>query len=189
MLSEPDRSTLLTFAREAITAIAHNQPLPKISLESLSPPMHEERATFVTLTEHGELRGCIGGLYATMPLALDVQHHAVAAATEDPRFPPVAAGEVQHLRIEISILTLPELVPHKSPEDLLAILRPNVDGVILKSGRHRSTFLPQVWEKVTDAITFLEMLSEKAGASPNLWREATTDVYRYQVEVFEEDRD
>jgi len=187
MLSDSDRSTLLTIAREAITAAANHQAPPLIDLGSLAPTLSEERATFVTLSLHGDLRGCIGGLYPVMPLALDAQQHALNAALEDPRFPPVSLSELPGLHIEISVLTVPEPLAHTSPEDLLVKLRPGIDGVILKSGWwHKATFLPQVWEKVPDPVTFLEMLSEKAGASANLWREPGTEVYVYQVEVFEE---
>jgi AmmeMemoRadiSam system protein A len=188
MLSDSDRAALLVIAREAIVAAAHNQPPPALNLNSLSPALREPRATFITLNIGHELRGCIGGLYANQPLALDVQEHARGAALHDPRFPPVSPAEVPHLHIEVSVLTPPKLVPHASPEDLLSSLRPNVDGVILVSGYRRSTFLPQVWEKVPDKIQFMEMLSEKMGASPNAWRLPTTEAYRYQVEIFEEER-
>ncbi len=189
MLSESDRKTLLTIAREAVTTAAHHHPAPKLDLTGLPPALTEPRATFVTLNIGHELRGCIGGLYANAPLAQDVQYHAAAAATEDPRFPPVSVHEAQIIHIEISILTTPEPVPHQSPEELIQILRPLVDGVILVSGWHRATFLPQVWERVPDPIQFLEMLSEKAGGSPDLWRNPATEVLRYQVEIFEEPRD
>lgn len=186
MLSESDRKTLLTIAREAMLAAAHQSPAPKLDLASLPPSLTEPRATFVTLNIGHELRGCIGGLYPSAPLAQDVQYHAAAAATEDPRFPPVSAHEAPIIHIEISVLTVPEPVPHQSPEELLQILRPLVDGVILISGWHRATFLPQVWERVPNPVQFLEMLSEKAGGSPDLWRNPATEVLRYQVEIFEE---
>lgn len=187
MLSDFDRATLLVIARQAVNAAAANQPMPALDLDSLSPALREERATFITLTIDHELRGCIGGLLAAMPLALDVQQHAAGAALDDPRFPPVSPSEAPYLRIEISVLTPPEPVPHKTPEELIAALRPGIDGVILKSGwRHKATFLPQVWEKVPDPALFLEMLCEKMGAPPDAWRYPSTEVLRYQVEMFEE---
>jgi AmmeMemoRadiSam system protein A len=187
MLSDEDRSTLLRIAREAVVAAATHQPPPRLALDSYSPALREPRAAFVTLTTaDGELRGCIGGLEARLPLALDVQEHAASAAIHDPRFPPVTAGEAPALHIEVSALTAPELVPHRTPEELLVALRPEVDGVILQSGYRRATFLPQVWEKVPDPVRFLEMLSEKMGASHNAWRSKDVEVWRYQVEVFEE---
>ena len=186
MLSDSDRATLLDIARAAIVAAAADQPLPALDLPQLAPALREPRATFVTLNLRGELRGCIGGLQAVVPLALDVQDHARSAARHDPRFPPVPAEVVPHLHIEISVLTPPEPVLFGSPEELLSQLRPQVDGIILAAGYRRATFLPQVWEKVPDPVQFLEMLSEKMGASPNAWRLPGTEVQRYTVETFEE---
>jgi AmmeMemoRadiSam system protein A len=188
MLSESDRKTLLAIAREAITAAAHQTAVPNLNLDTLPPTLREPRATFVTLNIDHELRGCIGGLYAELPLAQDVQQHAIAAANEDPRFPPVSTHEVPILHIEVSVLTPPEPVLRRSPEELLRTLRPEIDGVILVSGWRRSTFLPQVWERVPDPIRFLDMLSEKAGGPPTLWRDPSTEILRYQVEIFEEPR-
>jgi AmmeMemoRadiSam system protein A len=187
MLSDSERHTLLEIARETIRAAAANQPSPKIDLHSLPPALREERTCFVTLTLHHALRGCIGGLEAREALALDVQEHAMGAATLDPRFDPVAPHEVDKVHIEISVLTVPELVTYQSPDELLKILRPTIDGVMLKQGMRRATFLPQVWEKIPDPQTFLEMLSEKMGARYNAWRSPTTQTYRYQVEMFEEE--
>jgi len=186
MLSESERHTLLKIAREAITATAEHQPLPKIDLQALPPALREERTCFVTLTLHGHLRGCIGGLEAREPLALDVQEHAIGAATYDPRFDPVTPDEAKNLHIEISVLTTPEPVIYQSPDELLKILRPHIDGVMLKQGIRRATFLPQVWEKIPDPQIFLEMLSEKMGARHDAWRSPTTQTFRYQVESFEE---
>ncbi|MBI3242166.1 MAG: AmmeMemoRadiSam system protein A [Chloroflexi bacterium] len=189
MLSELDRSTLLRIAREAVAAAATGKPPPPLDSGSLSPDLLEPRASFVTLTlPDSELRGCIGGLEAQLPLALDVQQHAAGAALDDPRFPPVSPDEAPGLRIEISVLTAPELVPHNTPEALLATLRPGIDGVVLRAGARRATFLPQVWEKVEDPVTFLEMLSEKMGATRNAWRFPNVEVLRYQVEMFEESK-
>lgn len=187
MLSEIDRNTLLTIARDAVAAVAARKPPPPLDPDSLSPALLEPRASFVTLTTgDGELRGCIGGLEALFPLALDVQEHAAGAALNDPRFPPVAPEEVPGLHIEVSVLTVPEPIPHRTPEELLAALRPHVDGVILRAGQRRATFLPQVWEKVEEPARFLEMLSEKMGAGPNAWRFPNVEALRYQVEMFEE---
>ena len=188
MLSPADRHTLLTIAREAVAAAVNNQPLPTLDLDTLSPALREIRSCFVTLTIGGTLRGCIGGIEAMVLLALDVQEHAVGAALNDYRFPPVTSAEAPQLRIEISILTTPEPVPYHKPEELLTLLRPHIDGVILRLGSHRATFLPQVWDKVPDPELFLEMLSEKMGADRSAWRSPAIKVYRYQVEEFEEEK-
>ncbi len=186
MLSESERHILLKIAHEAITATADHQPLPRVDLHALPPALREERTCFVTLTLHGQLRGCIGGLEAREPLALDVQEHAIGAATYDPRFDPVSSEEAKRLHIEISVLTAPEPIIYQSSDELLKTLRPNVDGVMLKQGIRRATFLPQVWEKIPDPQMFLEMLSEKMGARFDAWRSPSTEAFRYEVEMFEE---
>ena len=150
------------------------------------PQFNVPAAVFVTLTENGKLRGCIGTLEAYQPLILDVQEHAVAAAMEDYRFPDVSENELQLINIEISRLTPVQLVDYTTPEDLVGKLRKNVDGVLIKDNGRRATYLPQVWEKVSDPEKFLSQLCVKMGASPDLWREKHLQVYTYQVEKFKE---
>ena len=134
----------------------------------------------------GDLRGCIGALEAYQPLAEDVREHAVAAALNDYRFPPVQVAELNGISLEVSRLTAPVPLEYTSPEDLVAKLRPGVDGVILRDGGRRATFLPQVWEKLPDAENFLANLCHKMGASPDLWRRKHLEVLTYQVEEFHE---
>jgi AmmeMemoRadiSam system protein A len=140
----------------------------------------------VTLTSHGELRGCIGALEATQPLVEDVRIHAIAAALEDYRFPPVHPEELPFIKIEISRLTTPQPLDYRDPADLLSQLRPGVDGVVLRDGMRRATFLPQVWEKVPEADIFLGMLCRKMGAPTETWRKKKLTVLTYQVEEFHE---
>jgi AmmeMemoRadiSam system protein A len=110
------------------------------------------------LTINRELRGCIGALEATHSLAEDVRVHAVAAALDDYRFPVVREEEISKITIEISRLTTPNLLEYDNPEELLAQIRPGVDGVVLKQGVRRATFLPQVWVKIPEVEVFLSML-------------------------------
>lgn len=189
MLDSADRASLLSIARAAIADTTHDRPAATLDVLTLSAPLREPRATFVTLhTVAGQLRGCIGGLEASMPLALDAQQHAIHAAVNDPRFPPVAANELPLLLVEISVLTPPERIATPSPDAILAALRPHTDGVLLKSGYRRATFLPQVWQKVAEPLTFMDLLSEKMGLAPEAWRLPSVEVYRYQVESFAEER-
>ena len=115
-----------------------------------------------------------------------MREHAVAAALEDPRFPPVNAREVNRIKIEVSRLTRPVPLEYKDASDLLSKLRPHVDGVILRDAFRRATFLPQVWEKIPDPAEFLDNLCYKMGANPELWRKKHLDVLIYQVEEFHE---
>jgi AmmeMemoRadiSam system protein A len=185
-LSPEERQTLLQLAREALEFGVRGRQPPPLRESSLSAQLRADGATFVTLTIHGELRGCIGTLEARQPLAEDVRVHAIAAALEDPRFPPVREDELSRIQIEVSRLTRPVPLDYKDADDLLSKLRPHVDGVILRDGMRRATFLPQVWDKLPDAEEFLNQLCFKMGVSENAWRAKHLEVLTYQVEEFHE---
>jgi len=185
-LTLEEQQTLLHMAREAMEHAVRGEKLPPMREESLTPNLREQGASFVTITIHGQLRGCIGALEAYQPLADDVREHAVAAALEDPRFPPVREDELSRIQVEVSRLTRPVPLDYADANDLLSKLRPHVDGVILRDGFHRATFLPQVWEKIPNPAEFLNNLCYKMGASENLWRHKHIDVLVYQVEEFHE---
>jgi AmmeMemoRadiSam system protein A len=115
-----------------------------------------------------------------------VREHAIAAALNDYRFRPVQVAELNGISLEVSRLTAPVPLEYSSPENLLAKLRPGVDGVLLREGGRRATFLPQVWEKLPNAEEFLDNLCHKMGAAPDLWRRKHLEVLTYQVEEFHE---
>src|SRR5512133_2460829 len=131
-LTDSEKQTLLRLAREALECGVRGKKLPPVDAASLTPRLLEQGASFVTLTINGDLRGCIGALEAFQPLVDDVREHAIAAALEDPRFRPVSEGELDGISIEVSRLTPPRLLEYSTSEDLIARLRPHVDGVILK---------------------------------------------------------
>jgi AmmeMemoRadiSam system protein A len=185
-LTTGEKKILLRLAREAMTFAVMGNKLPPLDLNSLSLPLRENGASFVTLTINDELRGCIGVLEAHQSLAEDVREHAVAAALEDPRFLPVDKTELNRIRLEVSYLTVPLPLEYSSSEDLLRKLNPHVDGVILKSDHRRATFLPQVWQKIPSPEDFLDHLCVKMGARSDLWQKTKLQVYVYQVEEFHE---
>lgn len=185
-LTPEEQTTLLRLAREALEHGVRGRDLPPLDSSVLTPKLREQGATFVTLTEGGQLRGCIGALEPYQPLAQDVRDHAIAAALEDPRFPPVNERELSRIDIEVSRLTRPVPLEYKDANDLLSRLRPHVDGVILRDAFRRATFLPQVWEKIPDRAEFLSNLCYKMGADPELWRRKHLEVLIYQVEEFHE---
>ena len=185
-LTDGEKQTLLDLAREALEHAARGKKLPPLNNSSLTSRLLSNGASFVTLTINGNLRGCIGALEAFQPLAEDVREHAIAATLDDPRFNPVEESELNGIRIEVSILTAPHPLEYSSNEELLAKLRPHVDGVILKDNYRRATFLPQVWEKIPDPEDFLDHLCAKMGATPHLWQGTKLQVYVYQVEEFHE---
>jgi uncharacterized protein len=186
LLSQAERIILLKLARQSIEQAVNQKPAPVLQLDDYSAPLRENGAAFVTLTENGDLRGCIGALEPYQPLVQDVCEHAAAAAMDDYRFQPVTPQEVSLLSIEISRLTSPQPLVYSQPAELLTRLRPHIDGVILRDGSHRATFLPQVWEKLPDPSTFLGNLCDKMGAPFNLWQRKPLKVFTYQVEEFHE---
>ena len=185
-LTNEEKQTLLRMAREAMENAVKGNTLPMPDIKSMSSALREDGASFVTLTINGDLRGCIGALEAYQPLAMDVREHAISAALADPRFRPVVESELGRIQLEVSRLTAPRLLEYSSAEDLLLKLNPHIDGVILKDGRRRATFLPQVWEKIPVPADFLNHLCEKMGVRPNAWRDGKMEVYVYQVEDFHE---
>ena len=185
-LTQLEKTMLLKLARQALEQAVRGQALPPLHLAAQTPNLQAQGASFVTLTHAGKLRGCIGALEPYQSLVEDVREHVVAAALEDYRFLQVQESELQDIQIEISRLTQPEPLEYSNPDDLLNKLQPGVDGVILKDGWKRATFLPQVWEKVSAKEEFLEHLCYKMGVERDLWRRKHLDGLIYQVEEFHE---
>lgn len=186
ILSKDEKIELLKIAREAIRAVAAGGSPPELVPGDFSSNLQMEAASFVTLTNHGRLRGCIGTLEASQPLVLDVQEHAVAAAFEDYRFPNIRSEELAEIEIEISRLSPMAPLAYQTPEELVGALQPGIDGVMITDGYRRATFLPQVWEKVNDVQDFMGHLCMKMGAAPEYWRTKHLQVFTYQVEEFKE---
>ncbi len=185
-LTTEEKQILLRLARQALDNGVRGQKIPPLDQKSMPPRLQEQGASFVTLTIRGNLRGCIGALEPYQSLADDVREHAVAAALQDYRFPKVTPEELSQIEVEISRLTIPIPLEYSTPEDLLAKLRPGIDGVLLRDGVRRATFLPQVWEKIPNPAEFLDNLCYKMGDSPELWRKKHLEVSTYQVEEFHE---
>ncbi|MGQ9585902.1 MAG: AmmeMemoRadiSam system protein B [Anaerolineae bacterium] len=180
-LTEEEQQQLLAAARETLEWYLEARMIP---LEvSSSAALYQHSGAFVTLKKAGELRGCIGNVMGQGPLILTVQRMAIAAATEDQRFPPVNSQELSELRIEVSILS--PLQEVASPE----AIQVGQHGVVLVQGKHQGVFLPQVaTEEGWDRETMLNHLAEKAGLPPNGWRQPGTRFYIFTAQVFEETR-
>ena len=172
---------LLPIARAAISQVLS---VPHAADES-APWLAEHGACFVTLTQNGELRGCIGSLQAHRPLLADVKSNAVSAALHDPRFTPLSVEELDISTVEISLLSTTVAMDVRDEADALAQLRPNVDGIVFEYGHYRSTFLPQVWDDLAHPRQFLAMLRRKAGLPEDFWAEGVK-LSRYTVTKWSE---
>jgi AmmeMemoRadiSam system protein A len=180
MLDEQGK-VLLPIARAAISRVLN---VPHRADES-APWLAEHGACFVTLTQDGELRGCIGSLQAHRSLLDDVKSNAVSAALRDPRFTPLCVEELDITTVEISLLSTTLAMEVRDEADALAQLRPGVDGIVFEYGRYRSTFLPQVWESLAQPREFLAMLRRKAGLPDDFWVEGVK-LSRYSVTKWSE---
>ncbi len=147
--------------------------------------LRERRASFVTLTQDGELRGCIGSLEASRPLGEDVVKNAAAAAFSDHRFAPLAASELAAVEVEVSVLSSPTVLSFSDERELMDGLCPGLDGVIVAHGGARATYLPQVWEQLAEPREFLSSLTQKAGISADTPLAQCT-VWRYRVKKWRE---
>jgi AmmeMemoRadiSam system protein A len=189
-LATPERRELLALARASIDSTLSGgsavRQLVPFTAAGLLPGLTLRRSSFVTLRRGEELRGCCGTLDAPRPLAEDVWRNAWAAAFNDYRFPPLTAAEWPHMNVHLSLLTVPEPLDVATEEQLLALLRPSIDGLILESDAGRATFLPAVWEQIPDPAQFVRQLKIKAGWPATYW---SNDVRcsRYTTESFGEE--
>ncbi len=172
---------LLPIARAAIARAVN---LPHAADET-APWLSEHGACFVTLTQDGELRGCIGTLQAHRPLLADIKSNAVSAALRDPRFLPLTADEFDITAVEVSLLTPSQAMEVQDENDAHAQLRPGVDGIVFEYGSHRSTFLPQVWEQLPHPQHFMAQLKRKAGLPADFWADGIR-LSRYTVTKWRE---
>jgi AmmeMemoRadiSam system protein A len=180
-MSSERGNILLPIARAEISRVL-NVPC---AADETAPWLAEHGACFVTLTQFGELRGCIGSLQAHRPLLADLKSNAVSAALRDPRFTPLTVEELDVTTVEVSLLSESQEMQVRGEADALAQMRPGVDGIIFEYGRYRSTFLPQVWENLARPRDFLAMLRRKAGLPDDFWAEGVK-LSRYTVTKWSE---
>ena len=179
---------LIALAKAAIL-VALNQPenfdLPK-ALETYHE-LKESGAAFVTLytKENGALRGCIGSLQAYQPLYKDIISNAQAAALRDPRFNPLTLEELDHITVEVSILSEPQTLHYSNIDDLKKKITPLKDGVILTLNKQKATYLPQVWEALPTFDDFFASLCQKAGLSRDCLLQHP-NISTYQVRDYKE---
>ena len=179
-MDDTQKQTLLKIARDTVEAVITGGALPKP--KSDDPELNAHCGCFVTLKNHGRLRGCIGQFVSDVPLIELVVEMAKASATGDPRFfgDPITVDELDRLDVEISVLS-----PLQKTDDPMS-LRLGVDGIYIKNGRASGCFLPQVAEEAGwSKEEFLSYCcAHKAGLAPDAWKDADTEVYLFTAEVF-----
>ncbi len=175
---------LLEIARKSIETYMEEGRPPEV--ESRYDELRERKGTFVTLEKNGQLRGCIGNIVPEKELYLSVRDNAISAAFRDPRFTPLQRSELDGLEIEVSILSVPELIRVEFPEDYLDEIDAGRDGIIIKKGSKSATYLPQVWEEIPEKELFLDSLCQKACLPLGCWRSGGVEIYRYRVQHFSE---
>jgi uncharacterized protein (TIGR00296 family) len=187
MLTETEGRAAVKLARKTIESFLSGGEFPKsqdLGID-LSPVFGENRGVFVTLTEEGLLRGCIGHPYPDSTLKEAIMDSAISAATSDPRFPPVEEEELKNIVVEVTILTQPEKI-NAAPEDLPDKVVMATHGLIVKQGYYQGLLLPQVApENNMDSIDFLSHTCMKAGLSPDAWVKGA-EVYCFEGQIFKE---
>ncbi|MCM8786559.1 MAG: AmmeMemoRadiSam system protein A [Candidatus Omnitrophica bacterium] len=182
--SKEEKEYMLNLARQTLVWYLVYKKIPQPKPEELTENLKEKRPCFVTLIKRNYgLRGCIGMFEFDQPLYKNIISRAIAAATEDFRFPyPVSPEELDDIQIEISILTEPKRLDFSDPKDLLEKITPYKDGIILHTDYGSSTYLPQVWEQLPDKELFLSSLCQKHGAPANWWK---TNYKKLKVELYQ----
>ncbi|MGR3467127.1 MAG: AmmeMemoRadiSam system protein A [Shimia sp.] len=184
-LNEALRGECLRVARQALRAYLKNGRAPQVRLDKFAVPLKGIGAAFVTWSDEGRLRGCIGSLSGHRPLILDVAQNAIKAGVRDKRFKPITLEELPRLRAKVAVLTRAAPMRFASETDLLSQIVPGRDGLILRDGAQRGTFLPMVWDSLATPEAFLKGLKRKAGLAEDHWSDTLT-VHRFMAESFAE---
>ena len=183
-LSAQEQEILLAQAWEALREACGAEQEPGRTASSVPASLQAPGAAFVTLYTGVNLRGCVGSVEARRPLVEDVRENAVAAGFSDFRFSPLREAELASLSLEISVLSSLQPLGKLQGDELLAKLRPRLDGVLLQDGQMRGLFLPKVWEKLPDPDDFLAHLCQKMGLAPDHWKTNPLEVYVFQTQDF-----
>jgi hypothetical protein len=189
-LTHEEGEFLVRLARKAVEEYLKNGKILDVP-KNLSPKLMKRCGVFVTLNsvrhEKKELRGCIGYPYPTTPLTRAVIESAIKSATQDPRFPPVSIEELDHIVLEVSVLTPPQPIKVEKPTEYPSKIKVGQDGLIVEKSYYKGLLLPQVpieWN--WDAEEFLCQCCIKAGLSPDYWLVEGTTIYKFQAIIFEE---
>jgi AmmeMemoRadiSam system protein A len=183
-----DGAILVQVARASLEQFVRRGAVAALNLAQLPTAVQRNGATFVTLSQAGRLRGCIGNVVEERPLAESVVQNAIAAASRDPRFPPVTSNDLTELAVEVTVLTPLRLLDYYDYDDLLLKIQPVKDGVMLNLGVRRGVLLPQMWDRISTTADFLKATAKKANISQAqlLARPPIVAVYTFQAQHFME---
>jgi AmmeMemoRadiSam system protein A len=181
-LADADRAELLDLAVQVVLSGIERRPIAGVAVPT-SPALGVLGASFVTLERGEQLLGCIGTIEAVRPLYEDVMQNAYRSAFQDPRLPPVDAGDYAVMSVKVSVLTPLAPMPAGSRAELLGWLRPGTDGLLIADRLRRATFLPSVWPKVASPDEFVDLLLAKAGFDRGGWP-AKLKAWRYTTDEF-----
>jgi len=182
-LSDMDRQSLRDVAAESLRHGLTTGGPPRVDLAAYPPTLRALRGCFVTLTQDGKLRGCIGSVTPQLPLVEAVADAAFKAGFGDKRFDPLTAQDIDGLEIEIAVLGALRVIPSSTERDVLAVLQPDRDGLLIQGAGKGATFLPKVWSGLPQPSDFLRHLEAKAGFSDGLWP-ADSRAFRFSAESF-----
>ncbi len=170
---------ILKTARECILKIVNNEQFIPYNIPSV---LTQYGASFVTLKKDGQLRGCVGSIFPTKPLILDIIDNAINASFQDSRFEPLSLEELDNITISVSLLSSIEKIDFKDERDLLSKIYPY--GIVIAERDKRAVYLPVVWEQLPDREIFLNSLKEKAGLPPNYFSR-TFEAYKFSATIIE----
>jgi len=188
-MTKEEKQYLLEISRRTLEKYFKEKSILVLEEDSLKfPLLKEKRGVFVTLTQNGQLRGCIGNLIADKPVYQAIIENSLASALFDPRFPSLEKEELKDIKIEISVLSELKLLPSfKDINELIKYLEKKKPGLVIKKGANEATFLPQVWEELKTAEDFLSQLCLKAGLEPDAWKKLDLIMFEYEVEKVKEE--
>jgi AmmeMemoRadiSam system protein A len=186
-LETSTRDLLIRLAKEVVRQSASNPAAP-VTVKFQGPiprVLRAQRATFVTLKIGEHLRGCRGSLVPHQSLVNDVVENARKSAFDDPRFPPLTPAELEQINFHVSILSTPRRIQVETEAELARVLRPDIDGLMIRDAGKQAIFLPSVWESIHDPLSFIRHLKHKAGLPQDHWS-PSFEAFRYVTESFGE---
>ncbi len=183
-----NKRDLVKIVKKSLNLAVKQQETYYPSRDEFENVLFDKGASFVTLYKNNKLRGCIGSLYPSKAIAVDLADNTYAAALKDTRFKPLTMNELEDISFTISLLTNFEPIEFKSYDELLSLIKPNIDGIFIKDGQREGLFLPSVWKDIPNKDEFITNLKIKAGLSPSYWSEKI-QVFRFRTVEINNDKD